>query len=104
MDHTTYTLVSSAAKMATVSAAIAMISTAGADMSRSSTSAEKLHLESTRDTAPVLLSTVSAPKPSRAKLVEELRAIRQRAIGKGMQLKTMDEIRAEIEAARELGA
>lgn len=43
-------------------------------------------------------------KSPRARLVADLRAIRQRAIAKGMRLKSMDEIRAEIEAARELGA
>jgi len=51
-------------------------------------------------------TTVEKPvmKSARAELVERLLAIRRRAIANGMQLQTMDEIRAEIEAARELGA
>jgi hypothetical protein len=50
-------------------------------------------------------TTVEKPVMSaRAELVERLLAIRRKAIANGMQLQTMDEIRAEIEAARELGA
>jgi hypothetical protein len=68
-----------------------------------STSAGNIRTDVARDDAPVVVVTTAEgkPKSDRAKLVDELLAIRRRAIAKGLQLKTLDEIRSDIEAFRD---
>lgn len=49
-------------------------------------------------------SAHARPLSKRGRLIADLRAIRASAIAKGLELKSADEIRAEVEEARELGA
>jgi hypothetical protein len=84
--------------------AVATYTIGANEIRTSSTSADRLRMERTRGELLLGTSTVVAAKSARAEMVDRMLAIRRRAIANGMTLQTVDEIRSEIEAAREFGA
>lgn len=90
--------------IALVSGSLSSSGTIAAPSSVQNVVAEKYVMTSTRADKVRVSSIGAAPGASpltpRAELLRDLKTLRERAIAKGMKLKSMDEIRADIEELR----